>query len=70
MTDLTVSGELAGRRYFGWSEAERYSGLSIETLKRMAKRGLLHIYRPTPRRVAIDRLELDAAIRRESAVAV
>jgi excisionase family DNA binding protein len=50
------------RRYFSLSDAEAYTGLSVQTLRRLARAGRLQVYRPSPKRVVVDREELDRLI--------
>ena len=63
MLDATATPGPIPRRYVSWAEAERYTGLSQETLRRMARRSQIRVYRPTPRRALLDLAELDAAVR-------
>jgi excisionase family DNA binding protein len=57
-----------GRRYFSWIEAARYSGLGVNTLRRMVAEKKLHAMRPTgQRRIVLDKLEIDDLMRRSLA---
>lgn len=51
-----------GQRWLNFSEAERYSGLSESTLRRLIESKRLRVFRPTERKVLIDRGELDSLI--------
>jgi excisionase family DNA binding protein len=50
------------QRWLNFSEAEKYSGLSESTLRRLIDARKLRVFRPTARKVLIDRGELDALI--------
>jgi excisionase family DNA binding protein len=50
-------------RYISLGEAARYTTLSVGTLRRLLREGKLLGYRPSGRRVLIDRDELDAFVR-------
>jgi hypothetical protein len=49
-------------RFLKLDDAERYSGVSIKTLRRMIAAGKLVPLHPVKGRVVVDRLNLDAAI--------
>lgn len=46
------------RSYMGWQEAARFSGLSISTLRRLAKEGRLTVFRPTQARALLSARQL------------
>jgi excisionase family DNA binding protein len=50
------------RRYLSLADAARYTTLSIGTIRRMLRDGRLIGYRPSGRRVLIDRQELERMI--------
>lgn len=50
------------QRWLNFGEAARYSGISAESLRRLVRAGRLRVFRPTERKVLIDRAELDAFI--------
>jgi excisionase family DNA binding protein len=50
-------------RFFSLGGAARYTTLSIGTLRRLLREKKLRGYRPSGRRVLIDRAELDAFVR-------
>jgi len=58
-------GEAAAceRRFVSAREASKYSGLSRQSLRRLALAGKLTEFRPRPGKVLFDIAELDAAIR-------
>lgn len=47
-------------RYLRLPEAASYSNLSVTTLKRLDRAGRIRFLRPSPRRVLVDRVALDA----------
>lgn len=51
------------RIYLSLAGAERYTTLSVGTLRRLLREKKLRGYRPSGRRVLLDRDELDALIR-------
>ena len=51
------------QRYVTYPQASAYSGLSERSLRRLAARGELAVYRPVPGRVVLDLRQLDAFIR-------
>lgn len=67
-TTLSVStATTAGSRWLSQERAAREAGVSVRTLERWRRRGLLRAYRPVPGgRVFIDATELDAAIRQHA----
>jgi excisionase family DNA binding protein len=58
-----------GRRFLSLTEASLYSSLSLSTLRRLVEGGKLSRYRPTGRRVLLDRQELDRLILASGAAA-
>jgi excisionase family DNA binding protein len=58
-----------GRRFLSLTEASLYSSLSLSTLRRLVEGGKLSSYRPTGRRVLLDRQELDRLILASGAAA-
>jgi excisionase family DNA binding protein len=54
VTETTPTG-----RYLSLEEAAEYSTLSISTLRRMLLQKKLRAYKPSGRRVLIDKAELD-----------
>jgi excisionase family DNA binding protein len=56
-----MANELS-QRWLNFSEAEKYSGLSESTLRRLIDAKKLRVFRPTERKVLIDRGELDSLI--------
>lgn len=50
------------KRWLTIGEAVAVSGVSEEGLRRLIRQGRLRLHRPTPRRVVIDREELDRVI--------
>lgn len=52
----------AGPEYLSWSEAARFSGLSISTLRRLLRCGKLRLFRPSPGRVLLARRDLIGVI--------
>jgi excisionase family DNA binding protein len=53
---------LTGKRWLSIGEAALLSGISERGLRRMISAGRLTPHRPTPRRVLLDREQLDKAI--------
>jgi excisionase family DNA binding protein len=54
-------------RYLSLGGAARYTTLSVGTLRRLLREGKLRGFRPSGRRVLIDRAELDALVRASAA---
>jgi excisionase family DNA binding protein len=54
-----MSEQALEARYFGYTEAAAYIGVSVGTLRRMAESGKLKTYKVGERLVRFDRLELD-----------
>ena len=48
--------------YLSLVEAARYTTLSVGTIRRLVREQKLRVYRPSGRRVLIDRAELDAFV--------
>jgi excisionase family DNA binding protein len=62
-SDTVEAGAVARpRRWAHLDAAAQYSGLSINTLRRLRDEGRLHFYRPRGGRTLLDLCELDAAI--------
>jgi excisionase family DNA binding protein len=59
-----IAGDAA---YLSLPQGEAYSGLSQMTIRRLAKKGLLTLYRPVPGRTLLNKEELEKYLR-ESAV--
>jgi excisionase family DNA binding protein len=49
-------------RFFGISDAARYTGLSTQTIRRWINDGKLTAHRPGARKTLISRQELDALV--------
>ncbi len=49
-----------GRRYLSVAEAAAHCNLSVTTLRRLDRAGRIRFLRPSPRRVLVDRVALDA----------
>ncbi len=48
------------QRFLNREEAARFSGLSVSTLNALERAGKLRFLRPSPRRVLVDRVALEA----------
>ncbi len=57
--DMTTHDGEVERRWLSYRDAARYTGLSEETLRRLAAQGKLTVSRPTPKNRRLDRRELD-----------
>ena len=54
---------LSAKGFFTLKHAAEYSGLSVESLRRLCESGKLTALRPVKGRIVVDRLELEAYIR-------
>jgi len=60
--DLLLARDSAQQRFLSLADAARYSGISVESIRRMVASGQITPLRPVPGRVVVDREQLDAVI--------